>query len=771
MRAVLARLWNFRPRQPMSGLALCAIAGIWVADAIRIPHWAALTGTAVAAVAVGLRPDTTRCWLFAFLAFLTLHTLRVQENPAKALGDRIGEVSQSVRAVGIVWSEPIRPATPGRTAMAGCIIKLETLELGDRPLACGGALMQLSWAGPFPTYGDRVQLLGSVRNIQAARNPGQFDYRRYLNRLGIYSEIQTRYPNECRILGHGFGNPGTAVAIRAREWIKQQLERDLEDSPEIAALIESMVLGLRGETPEEMKDLFKHTGILHLFAVSGLNVAMLGAMIWYLLRPLRVPRRWAVWVTIPVLLFYALITGLSASCVRATLMGIVLLGGQLLERRPLLINSMAAAAFSILAWDTEQLFSVGFQFSFVLVWTIVGGSLPIQRKLEPWGRPDAFLPRPLWSKGQRMRATAWTGIASTLAVTLAAWLGSLLFSAGYFHLFSPAALVANLAAVPLAFCILGLGVLSVLTSIVSPAVAMLFNNANWAASKLLLGVVAACAQIPGGHVYVEFPGLAPAPICELTVLDFGSGSGVHVRVGECDWLVDCGPERRYRQTLAPYLQSRGINRLDTLLVTHGDSQHMGAARMVFENFKPRHVVDTVLADRSPARRALHTFLEAQQFGKTLSQRGDSFDLGAGTTMRVLYPVAGLRRAVADDKALVLLLESHGRRILLMSDSGFATEQWLLENGTDLRADVLIKGQPTKDLSGTLTFLDRVHPQVIICEAPAGPRGAAVFEQWERDVRARGIELFRQDRTGAVHVEMRERGIRVNAFLGGQTWAR
>jgi ComEC/Rec2-related protein len=178
--------------------------------------------------------------------------------------------------------------------------------------------------------------------------------------------------------------------------------------------------------------LFRRTGTLHLFAVSGLNVAMLGVVVWYVLRPFGIRRSRAVLIIIPVLAFYAVITGLGASCVRAAIMASIVLLGETFERPPVVFNSLAAAALAILAWDTNELYSSGFQFSFVLVAVIVLGAARLQRKMEPFGQPDPFLPRPLWTLQQRWTANGWRLVAGAFAVTIAAWLGSLLFTAGYF---------------------------------------------------------------------------------------------------------------------------------------------------------------------------------------------------------------------------------------------------------------------------------------------------------------------------------------------------
>src|SRR5262249_9398774 len=158
-------------------------------------------------------------------------------------------------------------------------------------------------------------------------NPGQFDFAAYLRRNGVFAHIEATIPAACIVHAHDQGNPFVACSIASRRWMQQQLALGLENSPEISALIASMVLGMRGETPEEMKDLFRVTGTLHLFAVSGLNVAMLAVIVSTALRLAGVGRRILPLLVIPVLIFYALVTGLSASCVRATIMGIVVLFG------------------------------------------------------------------------------------------------------------------------------------------------------------------------------------------------------------------------------------------------------------------------------------------------------------------------------------------------------------------------------------------------------------------------------------------------------------
>ena len=755
-----------QPRQPFILLAVAAVLGVVAADRWEVsPLWA-FGLAALGVLAVLMRPGAVTCGLLCALIFFEIHTFRHYGSEARQLSRLLEDGPRVVRATGIVWSDPEKPATASRTVTARFRVKVESLTLGEvvwpTPL-----LVNVSWAGPFPAYGDRVSFIGSVANLEPPRNPGQFDFANYQHRQGVYSEIRTRFATDCRIESHGHGNPAQAFAFRTARWIQGQLRLDLEDSPEISNLIASMVLGMRGETPEDMKALFQRTGTMHLFAVSGLNVAMLAAIVLGLLRPFAVRRGVAVFVVVPILIAYALVTGLTPSCVRATIMATLVLLGHVFDRRALPLNSLGAAAFVILAWDTEQLFSPGFQFSFVLVVTIVWLAVKIQRRIEPLGEPDAFLPRELWSWSQRLRMRCVGHFAVIMGVTVSAWVGSLAFTAGYFHLFSPSALIANLLAVPLAFAVLVLGLISVIFAPFWKMGVILCNNANWFCAKFLLYVLKWFALIPGSYVYVETPKLAPAPPCEIEVFDLGDGGAAFLRTGGSDWLIDCGATSDYERIVLPYLRSRGVNHLEGLLLTHGDIRHLGAALTAIRDFRPDTVGDSPLRDRSPTRRGLHSDLVKMQMGKSIYARGDVITVGETARLRVLFPPAGLRRTVADDMALVLQLEVGGKRVLFMSDSGFSTEQWLLENEPDLRSDLVVKGQHAKDFSGTVNFLQRVAPRAVICTGLGFGEAPAKLDPWEKATRELGIEVFRQDRSGAVHVEIRPDSLEARGFVNGQ----
>lgn len=763
------------PRKPFFGLAIAAVLGIFAADRLALSVPWALGVAVVGMLWVLVRPGRLAAWLFCATIFFELHTFHRWDDDARWLAGFFASGPRVVQATGIVWSDPEKPVTWPENKTLRFVVKLESIGLGDESLAKHGipvpARVNVSWVGEPPAYGDRITFTGSASNLEPQRNPGEFDSTGYQQRLGVFSKIDTRFPKDCTIEAHGHGNRVQALALQGRQWVHRRLQVDIFNSPEILAVIDGVVLGLRGESPEDLKTLLQRTGTIHLFVVSGLNIAMLATIVFFTLKPFGLPRGFNIVVVILVLMGYTLITGMRTSSVRSTIMATLLLTASLFDRRAISVNSLAAAAVAILAWDTNELFAPGFQFSFVLVFVIIVSAGRIQRWLEARAQPDPFLPRVLWSLPVKCGTWCWHWVCTGMGVVLASWIGSLAFTVGYFHLFSPGSIVANFLAVPVAFLVLCLGLAAVLSSFASLSITALFNNANWFAAKLMLLVLRFSADLPSGFVYVETPRFTAPPRCEITVFALNDGGAAHVRADGRDWLLDCADEARYNHTVLPYLRSRGVNRLDGLLFTHGNVKHMGAATVAIGDFRPALLAESILSDKSSTRRKLHGWLAEQNRGKGLYMRDDCIQLGRGATLRVLFPPPGLKRTAAADMALVLQLQCGSTRVLFMSAAGFSTEQWLIENEPDLRSDILIKGQHPNDLSGTPDFLSRVAPKVVVCSQLGYGKPVTQLDAWAADAAAQGITVFRQDKTGAVHIDIRDEGYEVRAFLGGQTFRR
>jgi len=127
--------------------------------------------------------------------------------------------------------------------------------------------------------------------------------RSYLARRDVRRMLFVRYPENGTLIRHGGWQPDRARSAESRTWMQNALCRGLEDAPEVQNFLSGIVLGLSIQTPEDIEEPFQQTGTLHLFAVAGLHVGIVAALLWMLATLARLSRKWAAALIIPLLLF------------------------------------------------------------------------------------------------------------------------------------------------------------------------------------------------------------------------------------------------------------------------------------------------------------------------------------------------------------------------------------------------------------------------------------------------------------------------------------
>jgi competence protein ComEC len=755
------------PRQPFVGLALMVAIGIILAEIFPLPSAALIVAAiilAVCIVIVARWPRLLATYAIIGAGFCLLHNFETNNTVGQQLANELGNRPRVVTATGSVISEP-RIAPSG---FATFLLKLKSIEFEGRKQSTR-AVWQVRWKSA-PEFGDELKLFGIAEVIAPPRNPGEFDMRSYLARHDVRRMLFVRYPEDGALIRHGGGNPILRLAQKSRAWMQNALCRGLENAPEVQGFLSGIVLGIRHETPEDIEEPFQQTGTIHLFAVAGLHVGIVAALLWLLAAVAHLSPKWAAAFIIPSLFFYAAITGLHVPSLRAAVMASVLVGGLFFERKVFVLNSLAAAAFLLLCWDTNELFSTGFQLSFAVVGAIILFADPISAFLQRWTAPDPFLPRSLLRGPRRWTHTSFKWLCDGAGVSLAAWVGSLPLVLWYFYIITPISLLANLIVVPIAFFILAIALLSLLSTPLLPGVAVIFNNANWLLAQLVLGIVQFLAHVPGGHFYVEHPHWPEKLAAKITVLDLGAGAAVHLQTRGANWLFDCGNERTYQRVVREYLHWAGINRLSGLLLTHGDALHLGGTAQLLDDFPRIRVVDNAAPDRSAVHRKLQRLFQERGIKPDNLATGDSFRLSRDVTAHVLFPPRHFSSPIADDQAYVVHLSvAPATSILFMSDSGSKTEQALLAGDLNLQSDIVIKSQHHSGESGSEAFLDATRPRLIVATSRDFPDHERISDNWAEDLRKRGIRLFRQDETGAVTLRFGHNDWEAQSYLTGETF--
>src|SRR5256885_16627424 len=312
------------PRHPFIGLALMAMTGIIIAEIFPLRPTALLAIAIILAMCILLaifRPKLAAIYFIVAAGFFLLHEFANTNTEGQQLAQQLGDRPRVVTATGSVITEPkIAPS-----GFATFLLKLKSIEFEGRKQSTR-AVWQVRWKSA-PEFGDELKFFGTAEPIPPPRNPGEFDMRTYLARRDVRRTLFVRYPEDGTLIRHGGGNPIMRAAQKSRAWMQNALCRGLEDAPEVQNFLSGIVLGLRHQTPEDIEEPFQQTGTLHLFAVACLHVGIVATLLWMLTTVARLSRKAAAATIIPLLFFYAAVTGLHVSSLRAATMASILIGG------------------------------------------------------------------------------------------------------------------------------------------------------------------------------------------------------------------------------------------------------------------------------------------------------------------------------------------------------------------------------------------------------------------------------------------------------------
>lgn len=648
-------------------------------------------------------------------------------------------------------------------------VDVAAVQPQNQPWAPAFGTVAVSTAGVLPDafFGGReVEISGVLSPPQPPVVPGGFDYPTYLRRQGIYFQLRADTTNDWRLAAGEARAARPPMADRFTAWAHRTLALGLPGEDQPLRLLWTMTLGWKTGLTGEVSEPFMRSGTMHIFAISGLHIALIAGILVSLLRVLQVPRGVCGLVVIPLIWFYTGVTGWQASAIRSTVMMTIIIAGWALQRPSDLLNSLAAAAFIILLWDPQQLFQASFQLSFCCVLALALFTPIFRHRAARWLAPDPLLPPELRPRWQRWLARPLYWLAASLATSLAAWVGSMPLIAHYFNLFTPVSLLANLIVVPLSSLALTSNLASLMVGGWFPAAATLFNHSAWLWMLLMVRVSEWSASLPGGCFHSRGPSaltfvlyyaavisltagwlttpgrrrwvlgaLALLGIAwlvqtqrdrsrtTLTVLPLSGGSAIYCRdpgrTGEL--LVDCGSASAAQFSLKPFLRGQGVNRLERLLLTHGDARQVGGAELILETFRPREVLASPLRFRSPSYQKIFSPASPPHARRHTVQAGDRF---AGWT--VLHPSATDRFPLADDGAVVLLGELRGTRVLLLNDLGRAGQEALLARSPTLQADIVVAGLPAAGDPLAEGLLRAIRPSLIVIadsEYPATRRAS------------------------------------------------
>lgn len=589
--------------------------------------------------------------------------------------------------------------------------------------------------GALVKQGDLIAVRGNISRPQSPDNPGGFNQLAYANARGInyqmFAEKTTKYGDKHTVLESIAG---------FRERINEVYERIFPNTE--AGLVKAMVTGDTSGLEEDIRSLYGDTGIAHILAVSGLHTGILAFFILFILQKcMGINKRISSAVVMALLLGYTVFAGGKIAVVRAVIMVEILLLGNVIYRDVDIFNSLGLAAIIILAIHPYQLWDVNFQLSFVtscgliLAGKFITGAYTFKEKLI-------------------------YGIKTGVAVNLV----SFPIVAWHFYSIPLFGCFANLVVLPLIGMLVGFAMISGLIGLVWIQAASFFGGTVFVILKIYEETCRFFTAIPFSTVLTGRPPLIWIMLYYtlLLIIFFWRIKGqrvafsinlmvllllitsnrlitkntdvafIDVGQGDCavihtydnkTYIIDGGGKAEIvfgnntgKKCIIPYLESRGIKKVDGVFVTHMDRDHaIGCAEVIaFYDVENVYLSNYEWADKS-----LYNFIIqlANWRGTKVNYigAGEEATINSQITMECLYP---FETKIIDDNndnhgSLVLKLCIGEKNILFTGDMEGQDEMLLILSGADVRADVLKVSHHGSKNSSTEKFLEAVGAKTAV----------------------------------------------------------
>ena len=632
--------------------------------------------------------------------------------------------------------------------------------------------------------GQRWRLTVRLKQPHGFMNPGGFDYEAWLFRHGIRATGYVRNSEDNRFLGL----PSSGYVVdQWRSALSKKIDEALPGSANVG-MIKALAIGQRDDISDEQWQVLVRTGTNHLMAISGLHVGLIAGLSFLVVRFLwglfpGMALRWpsqkaAALAAILAALGYAAMAGFSIPTQRALIMVAVFMVSLLMERFRRPLDGLLLALLLVLVFDPLAVMDAGFWLSFAAVGFIL---LVMAGRLNKRGG--------VWWR--------WGRVHMVMGIVLVPI--TLLF----FHKASLISPVANLIAVPwMSLLVVPLVLLGTVMLSLSPVVGTLFLQladtligglwpllawcselsvaqvsyalaSPWLVIPALLGCVWLMlpAGWPGrwlGLVWLATAVLIPIPRPQqgevwFTLLDVGQGLAAVAQTRDHVLVFDTGP--RFSETfdtgeavVLPFLRQAGRQRIDTLIVSHGDNDHIGGV----------HSVMAVL----PVERLLASDHDKlQMYAPHMCTAGDGWHWN-GVAFEVLHP-ADSRLTSENNNSCVLKISTQAGSVLLTGDIERLAEKSLLaKQGTSLDADVLVVPHHGSKTSSTEPFVDAVSPAWALIPVGYKNRFKLPRQEVVERYQKKGARVVQSGHVGAIDFRFTQQGLsgpEYFRFTGQRYW--
>ena len=765
--------------------------GLWLASLFGVEPttWLALGGAALVGAA-GLRRHAGAALILASLGAVGLGGARYQSAVPTIGESQVAYYNgaHDVTLTGLVVAEP-----DVRDRSVDLRLAVDTITFGDgttRPVE--GAVLVRTFRFPVIQYGTRLQIKG---RLETPPDEDDFSYKDHLARQGVHSLIVLP---EVTVLGESLGRPFYHAIYAFKQRAQATINR-LIPEPQ-AALLSGILLGDDNNLPPALKQAFRATGLTHIIAISGFNIAIL-AVILTSLSQLLLSRRQAVILAIAGIIAYTILVGAAAPVVRAALMGSVyLVTSRWLGRPNYAYASLGLAGFLMTLFRPLALWDVGFQLSFAAMLSLALYADPF---IE-WARS-----RLLQVMDEGIVERIMGLLTEAVIITTAAQILIQPLMASYFNELSLISLPANALVLPAQPGVMIWGGLATLVGMVLPAAGQLFAWIAWLFLSYTILLVRIFATLPGAAVPVHVSpagvvatyaviaavtwlvkqaperrarllvqlgdnaaprlALATSLIATLLVISWSATQPdgylhvVFMNVGQGDATLIQTPTGRHFLVdggFYPNVLNDELGRqipfwdreIDVLVATHPDADHISGLVGVFDRYRVgRLITNGEGIGESPIYDTLLLAAEAASTSIQPALAGQAIEVGDGVRLEMLHPGATLDAQNRNENSVSMRLAYGNFTFLFTGDAEEKGERAMLAGGRPLAAIVFKAGHHGSNTSSTTSFLHAVRPQIVVVSAGIDNRYGHPHPDVLQRAADVGAAVLRTDQLGTIEV--------------------
>lgn len=631
--------------------------------------------------------------------------------------------------------------------------------------------------------GTVCKISGELLEPMQNTNEHAFDYAKYLKRHNIHWILQ---PSKNTLQNCASSKKSLAhYIINIREQGIRLVEENFPTT--LLPYVNALIFGERTFFDEDLLNAYQRLGIIHLLAISGLHVGFIMGFLYYFFKRIGLTKEVTYWVFVGFLPLYAMITGANPPVIRAVLMMLFLLSSKK-WRLPLTTMDTVAISFILfILFHPYIIYQAGFQLSFAV-------SMGLVMMSNGFSKETSFL--------KTLFETSLTSMLVSLPILV--W---------HFYEFSIMSLIANMFFVPFySLIVLPSAIFTWVLQFVDDKIFIFFTNvlskilifsehvvthvSSWKFSSVITGKPSGIALffiILGIGVYfllrekkkfrvvaifplliifiIYFGGLHYSTKGEVVFIDVGQGDSIFIQLpynrgtylidtgGQIDfpkdeWRVRESPFDTGKDILLPFLKSKGVQKIDKLILTHADIDHMGAGEELLNQIKIKEVHIPPNSWEKPMMKAFLMKAEEKDVKITVSKAGEKWANKSGS-FSFIYPLD--EKYLDNNSSLVLLADFGGLKWLFTGDLEVEGEMELLQTFGELPTDVLKVGHHGSKTSTSIELLERIKPKYAIISAGRNNRYGHPHPDVLENLQKFNVKVFRIDEQGALHYKFSHKG--------------